>query len=378
MDKYKNILNKAEELAEKTKTWADLSNALFDPFDGQVVKLFATKEDRDAFKKSSAYKQLRKLIQSKMKKTGLVSGAKPTKSGKFVVRVPRSLHVSLEREAKEEGTSLNQLVITKLAVQLDNLAGGKLASIIQAFGEVRDGYSVDRVIADPVLNRKFLRRCRELNLSGTDFDLNWNLMNARKKGDLSYLPRTKRFTVRETDEFEYASELAVRFLERTKDVSLDQIICDPELAEEFDDYARRLAPGFAPLAYRWVALGLRKAGRRGKKEERSTDLPGLEMIGKAQSLKIDKVPEVCGLYGFLTQEEHVFIKQTENLRHRIERHLEVSNSNGLPEWLWDIEKEPLGVAVSPLPGVKKTERQELELGMIRNFKPILNFPRKVA
>ena len=39
---------------------------------------------------------------------------------------------------------------------------------------------------------------------------------------------------------------------------LDQVICDPDLAQEFDNHAARLAPGYTPLEYRWAALGLRK------------------------------------------------------------------------------------------------------------------------
>ena len=36
-------------------------------------------------------------------------------SGKFLVRVPRSVHARLSRKAKQEGVSLNQLVATLLS-----------------------------------------------------------------------------------------------------------------------------------------------------------------------------------------------------------------------------------------------------------------------
>ncbi|HXT04816.1 MAG TPA: toxin-antitoxin system HicB family antitoxin, partial [Casimicrobiaceae bacterium] len=36
-------------------------------------------------------------------------------SGKFVVRVPRSVHARLARKAKQEGVSLNQLVSSVLS-----------------------------------------------------------------------------------------------------------------------------------------------------------------------------------------------------------------------------------------------------------------------
>ena len=39
----------------------------------------------------------------------------PAHSGRFVVRVPKSLHRDLARRAEEEGTSLNQLVVSVLS-----------------------------------------------------------------------------------------------------------------------------------------------------------------------------------------------------------------------------------------------------------------------
>ena len=378
MDKINYILSKAKNLAKQTKTWADLSNALFDPFDGEIVKTFTTEDERSKFKKSNAYQQLQILVQNKMKETGLVSGATPKKSGRFVVRLPISLHEALEKEAVHEGTSLNQLVITKLAVQLDNLATDRLSKIIQAFGEIRDGYSVDRVIADPKINKKYLRRCRELGVAGTDCDLNWQLMNYRKRGVLSNLPKTKRYTVRETDDFEYASELAVRYLESKEDVSLDKIICDPELAEEFDKYAALLAPGHTSLEYRWVALGLRKAGRRNQQAQDYKKLANFENIGLTNSLKTNMIPNVGGLYSFLSDGKYVFIGSTDNLKHRIEKHLDVSSKLGLPGWLWDAKTSPLTIEISPLPSISKSIRQGIELEMIRQYNPVLNYKRKVA
>lgn len=380
MDKKDNILEKAIELAKRTKTWADFSNALFDPFDGELVHAFPTQEDREAFRKTKEYRKIRALLEQKMGETGLVKGATPKKSGKFVVRLPRSLHAALDREARLEGTSLNQLVVTKLAVQLDNLAGEKTEKIIQAFLEVRDAYSADKVIADPELDRKFLRRCRELGLAGTDFELNWKLMSDRKSSKMSGLSgiiKTRRYSVGKViDEFEYASELAVRYMQQSKNVSLDQIVCDPELAREFDSYVCRISPGFSPLEYRWAALGLRKAGRLGKKVSEIEKITELEYFGKVTSLKLAQVPNVSGLYLFSSGEKPVFAGQTDNLRHRLERHIKVSSS-GLPGWLWDAKKEPLEIGVAPLPGVSRSLRQAMEVLLVRERKPVLNFLRKI-
>lgn len=381
MPRGKDILREAERLARSLRTWADLSNALFDPIEGLVARSFPSLDERKEFRKSHIYDQLHTLVEKKMEATGVIAGATPKKSGKFVVRLPRSLHAALEREAESEGTSLNQLVLTKLAVQLDNLAGEKIGKIMQAFLEVRDVYSADKVIADPDLDRKFLRCCRELGLSGTDFELNWKLMNARKAGNLSGLSdliKTKPYRLGKViDDFEYASELAIRYMQQRKDVSLDQIICDPELAEEFDTYATRLAPGFLPLQYRWAAFGLRKAGRLGKKVDQIGKLPELESFGRVRGLELGKIPDIGGLYLFSSQEKPIFASQTENLRHRLEQHIKVSSS-GLPSWLWDVRKEPLQLEAAPLPGINRSLRQAMETLLVRQWKPVLNFPRKVA
>ena len=39
-------------------------------------------------------------------------------SGRLNVRLPKSLHAALASEAEDEGVSLNQLIVTKLSVQL--------------------------------------------------------------------------------------------------------------------------------------------------------------------------------------------------------------------------------------------------------------------
>jgi hypothetical protein len=113
-----DILAEGKCLAEQATTWADLSNALFDPLDGLVVKRFPDPDDRAAFRKSETYARLHGLVEQKMQETGVVAGSAPTKSGRFVVRLPRTLHAALEREAAAEGVSLNQLVVAKLAARL--------------------------------------------------------------------------------------------------------------------------------------------------------------------------------------------------------------------------------------------------------------------
>jgi predicted HicB family RNase H-like nuclease len=123
--KAAKLLKEAQELAASAESWADLSNALFDPFEGIVSRTFETRAEREAFAKTEEYRAIRALLEQARERFGLVAGATPKKSGRFVVRLPRSLHAALEREAAAEGVSLNQLVVAKLAAQLKDVAAVK-------------------------------------------------------------------------------------------------------------------------------------------------------------------------------------------------------------------------------------------------------------
>jgi predicted HicB family RNase H-like nuclease len=117
MTSAKRVLKQAQQIAHSVETWADLSNALFDPVNGLITKAYPSRAEREAFMKTEEYQKIRELLRNAIDTFGLIEGATP-KSGRFVVRLPRSLHAALEREAEREGVSLNQLVIAKLAAQL--------------------------------------------------------------------------------------------------------------------------------------------------------------------------------------------------------------------------------------------------------------------
>ena len=86
-------------------------------------------------------------------------------------------------------------------------------------------------------------------------------MRLRKAGDLIEFQTRKRteFSWPEYDEFLFASEIA--WCDMKVHGTLDDILCDPDLADQFDKIAESLAPGFSSLQYRWGALTLRKKSK---------------------------------------------------------------------------------------------------------------------
>ena len=378
-----SLLESAKGVAESVENWADLSNFLFNPTDGLITKAYPTTEEREAFMKTKEYQAIRTLLLTSMRRSGLVAGSVPKKSGRFVVRLPKSLHAALEREAENEEVSLNQLVVTKLAVQISQIQSGpnaEMAAVAQAYLETREGYSVDRVIADPEMNRLFLHRCRELGASGTDFELNWKLMYARKNRYLSNMPKTRKYTAGRIDDFEFSSEIALVHVKNEVNrrehriITLDKILCDPDLARNFDQIAEKLAPGFSSLEYRWAALSVRKAAGRHWKEALEKSQPEFHVVGSTKSIRPSKIPNEQGIYLFRCEDQSIFVSHTDNLRSRIERHFDSSDSKGVPDWLYDSGRNAIYLGILPMPRVTVTERKLVELKAVATYEPLFNCP----
>jgi len=165
-------------------------------------------------------------------------------------------------------------------------------------------------------------------------------------------------------------------MERRDGVSLDDILCDPELAAEFDKLAATISPGFSPLQYRWAALNLRKAKRlrpeilaRVAPPERVLSLPVKEW-------QLDAIPIAQGLYIFFTRSECLYVGEAESLRNRLGKHLDHSDNKGLARWMWDQGTEELFLELQLL-AVDTTQRvrRALEMELIRTRRLIFNVQR---
>jgi HicB family len=110
------LLALVKELAETPgMTWVDANNAVYAP-GGPFGRLFPTEDERTAFENSKEGKKIDELIGGLPEPP--VRPWPKEYSGKFNVRIPRSLHAALVCEAEAEGVSLNQLVLAKLALHL--------------------------------------------------------------------------------------------------------------------------------------------------------------------------------------------------------------------------------------------------------------------
>ncbi len=194
--------------------------------------------------------------------------------------------------------------------------------VLQAYVTACSGWSVDRVLTDPDVNNRFINRCAERGVPGSAASWNHQLIGLRKAGKLKSVPGAERthIPIHEIDRFVFASEIAWRVLAERSGLSLDEILCDPEQAGQFDELAARLAPGWTPFNYRWGALKLRKQARvmRRHAAELPPEVAGLSFGTTARRLDhLGRIPSVAGLYVLAAGKKRLYIGSTFDLSARL-------------------------------------------------------------
>ena len=174
---------------------------------------------------------------------------------------------SREPTARRHEPANQSLTVNDVAAPVNsrpNLRDLLRGAIVEAYFSAHDGYSIDWLLASPTLQNAFHIACRDAGLIGGPADWNRELLRVRKTGGFPKRGKTKKATVTddELDAYSFAAEIAWRLTsDKFGAPSLDEILCDPDKAAYFDRTAKRFAPGFEPVQYRWAALRLRKASR---------------------------------------------------------------------------------------------------------------------
>lgn len=290
-----------------------------------------------------------------------------------------------------EGSASAQVAFEWLAAD-SNEGGGRHARksdlqslVVEGFRLTRSMYpehanvSTDRLIVDPQLSASFIQHCWQLGAESSPTDLMWTLMNARKAGKLTgIIPPADRFSIprNRLDCFAFASEFALRsiqdhyYYEAQRDLSLDKILCDPVLATEFDSTARKLAPGYSSVEYRWAAMALRKSHRYQQVENVFRRFTAL---GRLDALRTNRISSCPGLYAFASGGESIYFGVTENLRQQVDRHLELGGLELVPEWVLGRKFIGIEIAVLEVENLSPSKRDQLRSHWVVSTRPQLNY-----
>lgn len=264
-----------------------------------------------------------------------------------------------------------------------------IAGLVEAFRKSNQGFSADRVIADPDLDRGYLDTCRKFGLAGQDADLNRGLFRLRKCGKLAHIPTVYRteFNWTDYDQYIFASEIALRRMLDEGCRSLDELLCDPEQAKRFDQIAESWAPGFTALQYRWAALKVRKAAESARKRSEllnTIPLPRRQPISQIDFTRYLGTP---GLYLVRsTSREVLYAGVTHDLGTRLRRQVADGQINSAWSEYAD-EPRDLHLSVIPIPssvdvgtGTPSLQTQLFahQSQLVSKFKPKLNYHLAVA
>lgn len=371
-EKFNLILERAKELSKSAKSWTEFADAVSNQRTGLVATILTDPMEKQAFYDSPEYEKLSALRQSIIEKLGVVDGVGAPKSGKMLLRLPKTLHSSLESEAKREGVSLNQLAVSKLSVTLRDATKIDLQLVARAFEDVRDGYSTERVVLDPNINPEFLARCKKLGVTHSEYKLNHAIFNIRKnvtRLGIRLSETTKETTFRDYDDYQFGAEISARILERTEGVTLDRVLCDPEFRRKYDFLCLPLVHERSVLKLRYAALNLRKTCRLRPADIAAGPQYDLVSAGPVAAIDMSALPAMHATYVFYDQNRPIYAGETANLRKRVGIHLEPGR---LPEW---INTRAPGFTLRYF--VVTTSHQKDRLAWVRQFinteRPLLNY-----
>ncbi|MGD9647879.1 MAG: hypothetical protein AB7U73_19365 [Pirellulales bacterium] len=146
--------------------------------------------------------------------------------------------------------------------------------IVRAFEEVRAGAAPDAIMWDTDLSSRFYHQCKALGVLAPAAVLGKRLINVRKnqsrykKRGIVISPTTKiEPHPSALPQYAHVIEFALVRLRFRYGASIDEILLDPALASQFEEYAHEIAPEATSQELRLGALYLRKTRFLNKQEK---------------------------------------------------------------------------------------------------------------
>jgi hypothetical protein len=248
----------------------------------------------------------------------------------------------------------------------------------RSFRATHAGRSVDDVVIEDALNAAFITACLQELPNASPAALNWELLNFRKLfpgiGRVTTVRRRDRH-----DKYIHASEIAARHMEDSHGLTIDRVLCDPNLRARFDVIARGIAPDVSTYLLRKAALKLRK-NRRLKPEllKRVADWGKRVLTYPAERLlqNPDLIPRLPGVYIFWDCTGYLYIGEGANLRGRVQKQLDHSDRKAIAHYLWENGHKNLTVELHAFRkdsgGARAACRKAYEAELIGSRKPRLN------
>ena len=225
-------------------------------------------------------------------------------------------------------------------------------AIVQAFSETHQGFAVDRLLADPQLTSKFLRRVKDLGVDAPAVAINKRLLRIRKATDLAVsVPAATKRDKRDLSRFLIAAEVAFALISRTRPVTSDDLLADPAIGLEFDALAQRFAGVGDVIDLRLALLHLRKNIR----SRSNSDLQILQSIGtnevanrwlplgSLERIDLENIPSSEGVFSIADPNRYLYLTKYSSLREGLSQFKRDKVLESLGNHFW--KPNPTSIAV---------------------------------
>lgn len=199
-------------------------------------------------------------------------------------------------------------------------------AVIDSYEKAGIGYPADYILCHMELNEAFIKECLKQGIGGNAFVWNRYLLQLRKAGKLPRATkRPSQITTEQMDRFGFASEVAWRLLAIDYRKTLDDILCSPEFAAEFDRLATLFGPvdtSVSPLDFRRTAFSIRKRSNAARNSAAEKFSQWIRKTKKIPQIRIDdglEQLEFPGVFVLCAGDVGFYAGESENMRVRIEQ-----------------------------------------------------------
>lgn len=208
--------------------------------------------------------------------------------------------------------------------------------IKEAFEQTHQGFSSDEVILDDLKFNAFIEACRKRLPNIETAEFGWTLINLRKAGQLSDVT-VDQINRSDVDSVLHIAEICSRTMLDKHKTSIDRVMVDPEMRNEFNQLAiQAFGKQLDLYLVRKAAFRLRKSRRlRPELITRIADWGRKIENHTAQELRdnLEQIVEAPGIYIFRDESGYLYIGESGNLRSRLKQHFEESSNQSLANYL---------------------------------------------
>ena len=231
-----------------------------------------------------------------------------------------------------------------------------------------------------------------MGLDAADAFLNRRLLNIRKdirryeKQGISIAPATKSDTHPSiVPQYAHVIEFALVRLRYRYGASIDEILLDPNLGEQFEQMALELAPDLSNRDLRLGALYIRKTRHFERKDAASIEGLDLEVVEKAWSKPVSlaavdpaNVPSSPGLLELKEEGRYLYISRNNDIRPAADQMRSGSAFDLVANGFWTPRLDKITLQFVAGASVGDVSLGVWERRLIRDREPIFNWPMHAA